>query len=79
MSPLEQQIDLHSRLLAERLLSAEDAAIAAGARASLVFLRKHEDGIREYIREVRAAKDAPLVKDALREFPDADVIVRKTG
>lgn len=77
MSPLEQQIGWIGRLLAERVLTGEDAAIAASARASLEFLRKHEEGIREYIREVRSAKELPLVKEALREFPDADVIVRR--
>jgi hypothetical protein len=77
---LEDQIGWLGRLLAERSLPPADAAIAAGARASLEFLLKHEDGFRSYHAEVKAAKQSPMVKDVMREFPDAEIVgVRKTG
>ena len=77
---LDKQISVLSFLLAERVLSAEDAAVVAGARASLEYLRKHEIGIRAYIADLEAVKKTPMVQEALREFPDAEIIgVRKTG
>jgi hypothetical protein len=74
MSPLEQQIDLHSRLLAERLLSAEDAAIAAGARANLEFLLKWAEPIRQLVRDIRTAEQTQIMRDARKHFPDSEVV-----
>lgn len=74
MSPLEQQIDWHSRILAERSLPAEDAAIAAGARASLEFLRKWEEPIRQLIKDIRAAEQTAIIKGARQAFPDSEMV-----
>lgn len=74
---LEEQIEALDYILANRLVDADSATKLSGAKGSLQFLAKHEEGIRAYIGEVKAARESPLVKGALREFPDADVIVRR--
>lgn len=78
MSPLDQQIGLIGRILAERMLPAEDAAIAAGARASLEFLRKWEEPIRSMVRDIKAAEQSQIMRDARTHFPDSEIVaVRK--
>lgn len=74
MSPLDQQIGLIGRILAERMLPAEDAAIAAGARASLEFLRKWEEPIRQMVKDIKAAEQSEIMKDARKYFPDSEVV-----
>lgn len=79
MSPLDKQIGWLGRLLAERSLPAEDAAIAAGARASLEFLRKWEDPIRQLIKDIRAAEQTAIVQGARKAFPDSEVVALRKG
>lgn len=79
MSPLEQQIGLLGRILAERMLPAEDAAIAASARASLEFLRKWEEPIRAMVRDIKQAEQTQIMRDARKHFPDSEVVALRKG
>lgn len=80
MTPLEQQIGLMGRILAERSLSPEDAAIAAGARANLEFLLKWAEPIRQLIKDIRAAEQTAIVQGARKAFPDSEVVaLRRSG
>lgn len=74
MSPLEQQIGWIGRLLAERVLPVEEAAIAAGARASLEFLRKWEEPIRSMVKDIKQAEQSQIMRDARKHFPDSEVV-----
>ncbi|MFA9262902.1 MAG: hypothetical protein ACEQSB_06175 [Undibacterium sp.] len=74
MSPLETQIGWLGRLLAGRELPVDDAAIAAGARASLEFLRKWEEPIRSMVKDIKAAEQSEIMKDARKYFPDSEVV-----
>jgi hypothetical protein len=79
MSPLEQQIGWLGRILAERSLPAEDAAIGAGARANLEFLLKWAEPIRNLIKDIRAAEQTEIVKGARKAFPDCEVVALRKG
>lgn len=76
---LTGQIAAIEYILANKLVDTETALHLVGAKASLQFLLKHERGIRDYIEEIRRAKDHPQIKSALTYFPDAEIVsVRKT-
>lgn len=79
MSPLEQQIGWLGRILAERVLPVEEAAIAAGARASLEFLRKWEEPIRSMVKDIKQAEQSQIMRDARKHFPDSEVVALRKG
>lgn len=79
MSPLEQQIGLMGRILAECMLPAEDAAIAAGIRASLECLRKYEEPFRQMVKDIRQAEQSQIMRDARKHFPDSEVVALRKG